>query len=509
MSLTKTAKALFHQRTQWETLWDTAYRFIAPERATIFATGARESASSIQASVFDSTAIDAAEKLVNLLMSGLLPAWAEWFRLTPGLALEGNDDAEVQQALQDSTKLIHAFLASTNFYSEMQPAMLDRVVGGTGGLEIKEHGDKLYFRCIPLSELALHEDSLGRTSTLARRTTIDIGSLLRFYEDKLPPHMLEQFKNAPTTDTKDVYALAQLQADDQWLYTLVMDGTPEIVLETQTTEYSRLVASRWSKVPGWPYGRGPGLRTLSDVRALNKLKELTLKNAALAVAGVYTVVNDGILNPYTVLIEPGARIPVATNSPNDPSILPLPTAADFNVSNFSMDELRNSIKVAFMADQFQPLGRTPMSATEVAERTRVIASDMGASLARLQSELILPILKYVTRWLQKKGQLPEFLDMDGVVAEVQFVSRLSQAQWAEDRQNISELLAFAGAVGQVDQRAGLVVDGEAAVREMAALFGTPAKMLRSVEQVTENVQAAQQAAQQAQQQGLVEGEIPQ
>jgi hypothetical protein len=234
---------------------------------------------------------------------------------------------------------------------------------------------------------------------------------------------------------------------------------------------------------------------------LNKLKELTLKNAALAVSGVFTVVNDGVLNPHTMTIQPGALIPVATNSPNDPSVLPLPSFADFNVSNFSMDELRNSIKAAFMADQFQPLGRTPMSATEVAERTRVIASDMGASLARLQNELLMPILGYALDFLQRQGLVPEGLNLNDDFTEIQFVSRLAQAQWAEDRANLAELLQVAGALGEVDPRAALVVDGEMLLREYATLQGTPTRLLRSAEQIDTMMQQAQAAQQE---QGVVD-----
>jgi len=179
-------------------------------------------------------------------------------------------------------------------------------------------------------------------------------------------------------------------------------------------------------------------------------------------------------------------------------VLPLPSFADFDVSNFSMDELRNSIKSAFMADQFQPLGRTPMSATEVAERTRVIASDMGASLARLQNELLMPVLRYTLDWMRRQGKLPEGVELDDEFTEVQFVSRLAQAQWTEDRAALAELLQFAGAIGEVDPRAALTVDGEIAVRHFADLQGTPTKLLRTTEQVTELLQQAQQARQQGQ-----------
>ena len=495
MSISRLAESLFDKRLQWESLWDLVYRYIAPERAAIFATGRRQSVSEIQSEVFDATAIDSAEGLVNLLISGLIPPWAKWFRIQPRDTLDEQTQEDMAEPLQLLEKRILQAINNSNFYQEAQPALLDQVVGGTGGIAIREHNGALAFRCIPLSEMAVHEDSLGRVSHVVRRGTIDLGSLRRLYWDKIPQQRKDNLKNKKDHETEDTYEVSVLGADDQWTYTRVLKGEPEVVLEKQTTRISRLIAFRWSKVPGYAYGRGPGLRALSDVRALNKLKELTLKNAALAVSGVWTVVNDGVLNPHTLTIQPGALIPVATNSPNDPSVLPLPSFSDFNVSNFSMDELRSSIQRAFMADQFQPLGRTPASATEVAERTRVIASDMGASLARLQNELLIPVLSYVLDFLQRQELVPEGLDLNDDFTEIQFVSRLAQAQWAEDRANLAELLQIAQAVGEVDPRAALVVDGESALREYAQLQGTPTRLLRNSEQIDTMMQQAQQTQQ--------------
>ena len=45
------------------------------------------------------------------------------------------------------------------------------------------------------------------------------------------------------------------------------------------------------------YGRGPCLYALPDIKTLNKVIELNLKNASLSIGGVFTAVDDGVLNP--------------------------------------------------------------------------------------------------------------------------------------------------------------------------------------------------------------------
>lgn len=488
----KTVEKLIEDRREWESLWDQVYTYIAPERGSIWATSRRQTPSEIQDEVFDATAIDAAEKLVNLIMSGLIPPWAKWFRLMPGTAIRDNNErTQVREAFQDVEEILLQALTDANFYPEAQPVLLDRAVGGTGAIVIRTQGGRLGFKCIPLSELALAEDYSGNVHMLARKSDWTVADVLRLYSDKIPESRRKELeaKDKPG-ETVSVSELSQREVDGQWRHTIAMEGSPEVELESSTTRFPRMIATRWSKIPGWPYGRGPGMRVLSDVRALNKLKELTLKNAALAVSGVWTVVNDGVLNPYTMVIEPGAKIPVASNNPNDPSVLPLPSFADFNVSNFSMDELRNSINKAFMNDQFQPLGRTPLSALEVAERTRVIASDMGASLARLQNEFLMPVLRFVAAWLQDRGELPEAISLGDEFTDVQFVSRLAQAQWAEEKAAIAELVQFGQAIGQTDPRASLAVDGVAAVRRFAETSGTPTNLMRSNDAIDEMMQMA-------------------
>src|SRR6056297_2391300 len=99
MSTCKLIDGLFDERTSWESLWDITYRFIAPERATVFRQNHKLSPNEIQSEVFDSTAIEAAERLVNLLISGMIPPWARWFRLQPRPSLAENVQEELRAPL--------------------------------------------------------------------------------------------------------------------------------------------------------------------------------------------------------------------------------------------------------------------------------------------------------------------------------------------------------------------------------------------------------------------------
>ena len=56
------------------------------------------------------------------------------------------------------------------------------------------------------------------------------------------------------------------------------------------------------------------MKALPDIRTANKVVELVLKNASIAVTGIWQADDDGVLNPGTVRLVPGTIIPKAPGS---------------------------------------------------------------------------------------------------------------------------------------------------------------------------------------------------
>jgi len=477
-------KQMFDARIEYESLWETAYKYIAPERALFFSRKKR-TASEVQDEVFDSTAIDAAERLTNLIISGLTPPWQTWFRVTPGAGVTDITQREtLRPALQEIENRMFAMLGKSNFYQEMQPAILDRIVGGTCAICMipDPTNQMLRFKAIPLGELAIAEDDSGRVVTIARRYKLSYRQLINAYGNKLPRDFRQKHEQRQDTDEHEIVALNDLTATGLWKYTVVLKETKtELLNETRMFPY--MFVSRWAKIPGSVYGRGPGLRALSDVRALNKIKELALKNAAKAVAGIYTVVDDGVVNPYTLTFEPGTFMPVGSNDRQNPTIAELPQSGDFNVSMFTMEDLRASILNVFMADNYGPTDKTPMTATEVQARTRIIAQDMGATISRMQFEMLMPIIRAVYGYMAEMDMVPQELSVDGGTLDVDFVSQLAQAQWAIDEQNLLEYTQTAVAFGEVDPKAGLIIDVHKALGRLAEIKHIPPAVLRTQDEI--------------------------
>ncbi len=380
------------------------------------------------------------------------------------------------------------YLASNGFYDAMEPVVLDRIVGGTGYLYCTTAPDgSTRFSCASLSDTRHSEDVHGAPLIVVNKKQYTPRAVSDEWGDKVPDGLLSK---DPTVPSLEVLRVDNRTADGAWeQWTILKQGC--CVLEYRTEKHPRFYPTRWSRVPNWPYGRGPALLSLSDIRAINKLKELTLLNAAKAVAGVYTGVDDGVMNPYTVSFAAGAIIPVASNDPNNPTLRALDNPARFDIAQFSIDNLRESIKAQFLSDQFGPLSRTPRSATEVSARGGIIARRLGLTLLRLREEVVEPIIQRVLDEGHRQGLIPE-VRIDGAVVSITYSGELASAQRDADAGELLNFTTVAQQFGQVDPLAALVVDVPSALRRYAELKGIPSAVMRSERQAQ---QLADQMAQ--------------
>jgi hypothetical protein len=233
---------------------------------------------------------------------------------------------------------------------------------------------------------------------------------------------------------------------------------------------SPAIAFRWLKAPGETYGRGPVMKALPDIRTANKVVELVLKNASIAVTGIWQAEDDGVLNPDTVKLVPGAIIPKA---PGSAGLTPLAAPGNFDVSQLVLQDLRARIRTALLADRIGPLQAAPMTATEVLERGAQAARLLGAAYGRLQAELLTPLVTRCLAILHRRGEIPP-LRLDGRDVALRYESPLARLQGRADAANT---LHFLQAVGALGGTAAAQLDPAAATRWLAKTLGAPAEVL--------------------------------
>jgi hypothetical protein len=245
---------------------------------------------------------------------------------------------------------------------------------------------------------------------------------------------------------------------------------PALLAEARFQD-SPYVNFRWLKAPGEAYGRSPVMKALPDIKTANKVVELVLKNASIAVTGIWQADDDGVLNPAAVRLVPGTIIPKAVGSSG---LTPLEAPGKFDVSELVLEDLRGRIRQALLADQLGQINAPRMTATEVLERAAEISRLLGATYGRLQAELLTPLVLRALAILRRRGEVPDLV-VDGRLIELQYRSPLAQAQAQRDVQTALTWLETAAALGP---EAMAAVDSAAAVRWLGERFGVPGELIR-------------------------------
>lgn len=503
-------KCLDHREMHLDSTLEDVYRFMMPERLHPDDYGT--SYSGVGDQIYDSTAVEAVDSLANTLVASLTPPWMPFFSLQPGPNIPlGKERDDLTKNLSELTNILFTYLNTSNFMQEIQPSYLD-LIAGTGIITIEpsDSGEGFVFRNVPVKECAFEEVN-GRFDWVFREYDVTSTELMAKYEDRLDQDMLRMCKEEP----RKMWCIVSAVVPDGRKYEHVVflkqgksaeDGPK--VLQRNQLERNPYIIFRWSKLPNMAYGRGPAMRALPDVLYLNRIKEFALDNAALSIGGVWTGLDDGQFNPYTVQILPTTVIPVSSNDGVNPSLRRLEAGGDFNITQFTLDSLRSDIRKMFHADRFGDLNGPKMTATEVIQRAKIIAQALGATFGRLQDELLIPLVQKMVQILAEQQVLDKGLRIDGRTIKVAFVSSLAQAQQLEQMNNVVQLTTIAQQLSQIDPNAAAMVDGSKVVSKIRELLNVDPSLMRDPAEMQRAQQAMQMQAQaaMAQQQGAVPGE---
>ncbi len=443
---------------------------------------------------YDSTAMIAANNFVNTMVSKFTPPFMRWAELHVGPAVEEKYKTNTDKALEKITDIIFANLSASNF-NTAAPEMYRELGKGTGVLFCLE-GDALMplnFLSAPILQMGFLEGKNGTIDFITRQRRIKNRLIKETWKKaKISSELAELIKDKPDEET-EVYECFYYDYDlFIWHYEVLLMDKKEVVYHS-TSKTCPVIIPRWTKIPGFAIGVGPVLMAMPDIKTLNKMKELSLRLAALSVFGVYTVINDGVFNPNTVKIKPGAFIAVQRNGgPEGRTIEPLPKTGDFQVQEFMLNDLKDQIR-QIMLDNRLPQENGPVrSALEIAERVKTLSTDIGASYGRLIFEYVIPLFRRIIEILTKKGLLvlPQGFDIDSFFVQVQVVSPIAQQQSVEDVQKfIQAYQMIAGIDPQLAQLAFMLED---IPQWLCEKLGSPASLLRDEtekEQLKEEIKA--------------------
>ena len=384
-------------REPWITRWADARKYTMP------------TTNEDSAMLFDATAADAADNLAACIYSLLTPPESLWLTLVP----EGPDSPDASVA----TAALRANLNDSNFYTTVHQCYMDLVTLGTACLFMAESpigtSSAFSFTAIPMSYIAILPNAVFHTAS------VSIADVMARYPEWTPTH---EIADKLKKDNDFSVRLVQSLIGTDFTAWLDVGGDIENnIVSRGTFETNPYLIFRWSVTSGEQYGVGPILRALPDIKTANKVVELVLKNATIAVSGIWQADDDGVINLNNINLTPGAIIPKAVGSTG---LTPLATGANFDVSQIILKDLRDRIRHTLLADRLGLLSDKEMTATEILARNADMLRILGATYGRLLHEFIRPLCDRGLQILSRRGVIDKVsLHSD---AELKYIAPIAQ-----------------------------------------------------------------------------------
>lgn len=455
-----------------------------------------------RADLLDSTATDSARLLSSANVSGLHPSNARWF----GLDVGTESQAE-QKWLDAAATLLWENIHASNFDAVAFECMLDFVIAGMFVMFIDEDRERggLIFEEWPLAQCYFAASKPGGViDTVYRCFSLTAEQAVAEYgEENLSDQIAKNAGDKPDTPHGFIHAVyprkpyavgARLAKNLPVASCHVETATKKVVRESGFHEMP-VVVPRWTLIPGSHLAVGPVFDALPDVKTLNKVVEFDLSNADMAVAGMWGVVDDGVLNTRTVRIGPRKLITMASKD----SMFPLTPGGDPNIANDKIARLQGSVRKTLMSDQLMPQPDTPqMTATEVVVRLELLRQLLGPVFGRMQAEYLRGVVERCFGLAYRAGIFPPPPKaLAGREFTVKYMSPLARAQKATDITAMDRFEADLAATSRIKPDVLDLYDWDGAKRDKAEKLGVPLEHIRdpqAVEALREDRAKQQQAA---------------
>jgi len=279
------------------------------------------------------------------------------------------------------------------------------------------------------------------------------------------------------------------------------DGKTEKALSESGFAEKPFVAPRWDAVCTDPYGRGPGMDILPDVKMLQEMSKQQL-------AAVHKMNNPPMAVPVgfksTLNLTPGGINYVDPG--NSDYVRPLyQIAPELRDMEVKLQSVRQSIKEGLFNDLFLTLTDTPpgMTATEVMERHQEKLIMLGPIVERMQMEFLDPLIERSFNILKRQGQLPEPpKELAGKEVKIEYTSLLAQAQREVGTQSITKFVSLVGQIATIAPSAVDKLNADACVDKIGDSLGVPPEVIATSGEVASTRRARAQAQAASEQQRM-------
>lgn len=506
-------------RANHERAWQDISNYMMPFRGDITTKSA--TGSNRIKPVFDSTAMIAADQLVNFMKGSLLPPSQDWLRLEPPFDFAG--DIQVREALDVTAQRILAKLHDSNFYNESTAALRDLLVLGNSTMLVEEepvnpdNTSGIVFEAVPIGRMYWAQGKGGRIIMVCREfemPSIDAARYFQYPGKEAIKNLEAGSPMEPVTYYQFVYENenqvygglpSKINKKYRSVY-LTKDGGGEIVKE-DGYDVAPYVVSRLHRVDGEEYGRGRGHLARSDARGLSELRRQILIAAGKDLNPPLMVEDDSMIdmdiaNGGIMVTRPPVKV-----SPNY-----LRSGADYSAADKIARDDRDQIRQAFLSDVLAEPASQPRSAEESRQRQARSLQRLAAAADTINNEFLGPVIRSVIGIMVRRKELPEAValadalggDLQGVV---KFSSPFFSAQKQDSAQRVMSFLERRIGLFQATQDPAFMEDIDPDRLRLfdSTMSDVPSTIFRTEEEIA---QIRQARAARAAEQRMAEQQLP-
>ena len=478
-------------RRPWEPRWQRLVELAMPYR-TYFFDVSREGLPPM-VTIYDDTGQTALEEMAARLQTGIMPSGVEW----AGLQADRAKGDALKAGLAAVQKEMFEQLDRSNFGAEITDTFKDLSGFGNGCIRLSSGDWHMPVRAmaIPLPNAWVTpgpDGLLGDVHVLYRMPAYTVAAT---WPDAVIPKEILESDGRNKLRIIDSWVRDLHSPTESWLNELHVDGKTcirrKVVGGAGACPY---IFGRWSKAAGELYASGQGMLALPSMEVLNEMRRLILAHGEMALSGMYQAEDDGVLNPWTIKLEPGVIIPKA---PGSQGLTPLaPPGGKVDLGLMELKELRMGVKKTLYNEQLGPRdGTTPPTAFEIQERMNDLMRQIGPAYHRVWNEMAIPILIRTRRILLDQGRIIMPL-IDGKTVKVVASSSMVKAQAMAEVQRVKQYLSDIGTF-YGPQAVQTLTSAERFARYAEARYDVPAGIAFTDEEVAANAQRMGQLAGQA------------
>jgi hypothetical protein len=427
------AQEAFHAARKYHLELLDIYRYFMPWRLPVVerspdTQGAQPEGAQRATYLYDSTGPSAAFAFVANMKADWMPGFDDFFKLQNGPLYVGDDSAERQEQLELVTKAAHGLLAKVRLTSD---EMFADLFAGTGAMFLSRGDRRGPIRgvAVPTTEMALEVGPWGDVDRWYWKRKYKARQIEQMWPNgKFSDQLARRFRDNRNGDLTVTQYTYWNPADEIFHHCVWCDGDLKNEFHTELMDVTPWVTPRFLVVPGESMGRGLAHLGLPGVKTLNKARELALRAAAFALLGLWVRRNDGVFNPNTAVMTPGAMWKVAYADGPMRSISRLDIPANFDVSSIIINDEREQLRRVLLDDELPELKDSVRSPTEIAGRMRRYDRNRGGATTRLALELVTPMVQRTVDLMAKQGMLPRGLAVDQILTEAVVAAPAAAAQ---------------------------------------------------------------------------------